>query len=311
MQNKRVLIAHLAILSACVIWGLMAPIGKDAMLNGVDNLNMVYLRALGGAVFFWITSLFTKHEHVPLKDIFVLCGAGVFGLVCNQCCFTIGLSITTPSNAAIVTTSLPIFAMIFAALILKEPITGRKALGVGVGCSGAVILIASTAVANDSRIGDIRGDLLCVAAQMSFALYLSLYRDILKRYSPITMSKWMFTWATILLTPFLGSHAASTDWQAVSLKTWLETGFVVFFGTYIAYLCMQTAQRTLRPTVVSIYNYMQPVVAVSVSIACGMCLFTWKQAVAVVLVFSGVFERNLREVAGCFRCRIWGCRFTR
>ena len=202
MQNKRVLIAHLAILSACAIWGLMAPIGKDAMLNGVDNLNMVYLRALGGAVFFWITSLFTKHEHVPLKDIFVLCGAGVFGLVCNQCCFTIGLSITTPSNAAIVTTSLPIFAMIFAALILKEPITGRKALGVGIGCSGAVILIASTAVANDSRIGDIRGDLLCVAAQMSFALYLSLYRDILKRYSPITMSKWMFTWATILLTPF-------------------------------------------------------------------------------------------------------------
>lgn len=179
--------------------------------------------------------------------------------------------------------------MIFAALILKEPITGRKALGVGVGCSGAVILIASTAVANDSRIGDIRGDLLCVAAQMSFALYLSLYRDILKRYSPITMSKWMFTWATILLTPFLGGHAAATDWQAVSLKTWLETGFVVFFGTYIAYLCMQTAQRTLRPTVVSIYNYMQPVVAVSVSIACGMCLFTWKQAVAVVLVFSGVW----------------------
>ena len=63
MQNKRVLIAHLAILSACAIWGLMAPIGKDAMLSGVDNLNMVYLRALGGAVFFWITSLFTKHEH--------------------------------------------------------------------------------------------------------------------------------------------------------------------------------------------------------------------------------------------------------
>lgn len=52
MQNKRVLIAHLAILSACAIWGLMAPIGKDAMLSGVDNLNMVYLRALGGAVFF-------------------------------------------------------------------------------------------------------------------------------------------------------------------------------------------------------------------------------------------------------------------
>lgn len=289
MEKNRALIAHLCIFSACVIWGLMAPIGKDAMLNGVDNLNMVFLRAAGGAAFFWITALFTKHEHVPLKDIFVLCGAGLFGLVCNQCCFTIGLSITTPSNAAIVTTSLPIFAMIFAALILKEPITGRKALGVGVGCSGALILILSSAVANDSRIGDIRGDLLCVAAQMSFALYLSLYRNILKRYSAITMSKWMFTWSTILLLPYFGTHAMQTNWQVVGLKTWLETGFVVFFGTYIAYLLMQTAQRTLRPTVVSIYNYMQPVVAVTVSIAYGMCLFTWKQGLAVALVFSGVW----------------------
>ena len=271
------------------MWGLMSPIGKDAMQHGMDNINLVFMRAAGGALLFWLTSLLCKHEHMPWRDILAMSGAGLLGLVGNQCCFTIGLSITTPSNASIVTTSLPIFAMILSALILKEPITGKKALGVGIGCSGALILIMSSATAHDSRIGDIRGDLLCVAAQMSFALYLSLYRDILKRYSPITMSKWMFTWATLLLTPFLGSHAASTDWQAVSLKTWLETGFVVFFGTYIAYLCMQTAQRTLRPTVVSIYNYMQPVVAVSVSIACGMCLFTWKQAVAVVLVFSGVW----------------------
>ena len=289
MTNNRPLIAHLCILSACVCWGLMSPIGKDAMQNGVDNLNLVFLRAAGGAILFWITSFFTAREHVPMKDILAFCGAGLLGLVGNQCCFTIGLSITTPSNASIVTTSLPIFAMILSALILKEPITGRKAVGVGIGCSGALILILSSAAAHDARVGDIRGDLLCIFAQFSFAMYLALYRDYLRRYSPITVSKWMFTWATILLVPFIGHHAVATDWQAVGMKAWLETGFVVFFGTYIAYLLMQTAQRTLRPTVVSIYNYMQPVVAVTVSVACGMCLFTWKQAVAVVLVFSGVW----------------------
>lgn len=289
MTNNRPLIAHLCILSACVCWGLMSPIGKDAMQNGVDNINLVFLRAVGGAILFWITSFFTAREHVPVKDILAFCGAGLLGLVGNQCCFTIGLSITTPSNASIVTTSLPIFAMILSALILKEPITGRKAVGVGIGCSGALILILSSAAAHDARVGDIRGDLLCIFAQFSFAMYLALYRDYLRRYSPITVSKWMFTWATILLVPFVGRHAVATDWQAVGMKAWLETGFVVFFGTYIAYLLMQTAQRTLRPTVVSIYNYMQPVVAVTVSVACGMCLFTWKQAVAVVLVFSGVW----------------------
>ena len=288
-DNRRPLVAHICILMACVFWGLMSPLGKDAMQHGVDNIDMVFFRACGGAALFWLTSLFTRREHVPVRDILAFSGAGLLGLVGNQCCFTIGLSITTPSNASIVTTSLPIFAMILSAMILKEPVTGKKALGVGMGCCGALILIISSAAAHDSRVGDIRGDLLCIFAQFSFAMYLAIYRDYLRRYSPITVSKWMFTWATLLLTPFMAGHVARTDWGAVTPAAWLETGFVVFFGTYIAYLLMQTAQKTLRPTVVSIYNYMQPVVAVSVSLMAGMCVFTWKQAVAVALVFGGVW----------------------
>ena len=271
------------------MWGLMSPIGKDAMQHGMDNINLVFMRAAGGALLFWLTSLLCKHEHMPWRDILAMSGAGLLGLVGNQCCFTIGLSITTPSNASIVTTSLPIFAMILSALILKEPITGKKALGVGIGCSGALILIMSSATAHDSRIGDIRGDLLCIFAQLSFALYLALYRDFLRRYSPITVSKWMFTWAAVLLSPFMLPHAVQTDWSVATPGAGAGTAFVVFFGTYVAYLLMQTAQKTLRPTVVSIYNYMQPVVAVSVSLAAGMCVFTWKQALAVALVFSGVW----------------------
>ena len=287
--NKRPLIAHLCILMACVFWGLMSPIGKTAMQNGIDSFNLVFFRAAGGALLFWITSFFAGREHVPFKDILAFIGAGVLGLIFNQCCFTIGLSITSPSNASIVTTSLPIFAMILSAIILKETITGKKALGVGLGCAGALILILSSAAAHDSRVGDIRGDLMCIFAQFSFALYLTLYRDYLRRYSPITVSKWMFTWATVLLAPFMVGHVASTDWSVATTGAWLGAGFVVFFGTYVAYLLMQTAQKTLRPTVVSIYNYVQPVVAVTVSLFAGMCVFTWKQAVAVVLVFGGVW----------------------
>ena len=288
-DNKRVLIAHLCILSACVCWGLMSPIGKTAMQNGIDSTNLVFLRAACGALLFWITSLFTRREHVPVKDVLAFSGAGLLGLIGNQCYFTVGLSLTSPSNASIVTTSLPIFAMVLSAVVLKEPVTGKKALGVGMGCIGALILILSSAAAHDARVGDIRGDLLCIFAQFSFALYLAFYRDYLRRYSPVTVSKWMFTWATVLLAPFVGGHVAATDWSAATTGAWLCAGFVVFFGTFIAYLLMQVAQATLRPTVVSIYNYMQPVVAVSVSLAAGMCVFTWKQAVAVALVFGGVW----------------------
>lgn len=58
---------------------------------------------------------------------------------------------------------------------------------------------------------------------------------------------------------------------------------------YISYICMMVGQQTLRPTVVSVYNYMQPLVSVSVSVAVGLAVFKTSQALAAILVFSGVW----------------------
>lgn len=273
---------------ACAFWGLMAPLGKDAMTHGITGVDMVTFRVTGAAVLFWITSFFVPKEHVPKKDIIMFFFAGLFGLVLNQCCYTIGLSITSPINSSIVTTSMPIFAMILSALILKEPITGKKAIGVLMGFSGALILVLSSASATSSRVGDIRGDLLCLFAQFSFALYLALFNPLIKRYSVFTINKYMFTYATLMILPFSFRSVASIDYANLSTRTWLETFFVVFMGTYVGYILTMIGQRTLRPTVVSVYNYVQPLVSVVVSVLTGIGVFQWTHALAVVLVFFGV-----------------------
>ena len=290
MDNKKQpLIAHLCMLCAGTCWGLMAPIGKDAMLNGIDGIDLVSFRVLGGALLFWLTSLFTKKEHVPVKDILLLGCAGLFALVFNQCSYTIGLNLTSPSNSSIMTTSMPIFAMVLSFFILKEPITWQKAGGVLLGCAGAVIIITTSATAGNAKVGNIWGDLLCMSAQLSFALYLSLFKPLIQKYSLFTVNKWMFTWATLIIWPFTFGHVSSIDFASVPMSTWWETGFVVFFGTYISYICMMVGQQTLRPTVVSVYNYMQPLVSVSVSVAVGLAVFKTSQALAAILVFSGVW----------------------
>ena len=274
---------------ACAFWGLMAPLGKDAMTHGIDGIGMVTFRVLGGACLFWLTSLFVKHEHVPKRDKLLFAGAGLFGLVFNQCCYTIGLSITSPINASIVTTSMPIFAMVLSALILKEPLTGKKACGVLMGCSGALILILTSAQAVSDKVGDIRGDLLCLTAQFSFALYLALFNPLIKRYSVFTVNKWMFLWASLFITPVTATHVAAIEWGRVPVQTILEVGYVVFFATYFSYSLTMIGQRTLRPTVVSVYNYVQPIVSVTASIVLGISIMQWQQVVAVLLVFGGVW----------------------
>lgn len=289
MNNNRPLIAHLCIFLACAFWGLMAPLGKDAMTHGITGIDMVSFRVAGGAILFWITSFFTRKEHVPTKDKLMFIGAGIFGLVTNQCCYTIGLSITSPINSSVATTSMPIFAMVLAAIILKEPITPKKAIGVLFGCTGAVALVLTSASAGNSKVGNIWGDLLCMAAQLSFALYLTLFSKLVKKYSVITVNKWMFTYASIIILPFTASHVAAIDFPNVPVQTWLETGFVVFCGTYLGYILMMIGQNTLRPTVVSVYNYVQPAVSVTVSVFTGIGILTPTQGIAIIFVCLGVW----------------------
>lgn len=302
MDNKKPLLAHLSMFFACAIWGLMAPVGKDAMLHGIDGITMVSFRVAGGALLFWLASLFAPRERIPVRDRLLMCGAAVFGLVCNQCCFTIGLSITSPANASIVTTSMPIFAMILSFIILHEPITLKKVGGVAIGCCGAVILILTSVAASDSRVGDVRGDIMVLCAQFSYALFLSLFSKLVRRYSVFTVNKWMFLWATILVWPFSASHVAAVPWQSITLTTWLETGYVVLFGTFFGYILIVNAQQVLRPTVVSIYNYVQPLVSVTVSVLTGMGVFKPAQGLAVLLVFTGVWlvtkSKSKRDIEG-------------
>lgn len=287
-KSNKPLLAHLSMFAACAIWGLMAPVGKDAMTHGLDGPSMVMLRVSGGALLFWIASLFVKREHVPLKHVFTFAGAAVFGIVCNQCGYTIGLSLTSPINASIVTTSMPIFAMLLAALILKEPITSKKVLGVMMGCSGALMLILTSATHASDKVGDIRGDLFCLGAQFSYALYLSLFNKFIRQYSVFTVNKWMFLWATVFLMPLAGPHTISVLSSQIPTRTILEAGYVIGFGTFIGYILIVNAQKVLRPTVVATYNYVQPLVAVIVSVLTGLGVMKWTHGLAVILVFSGV-----------------------
>ena len=298
--NQNMLQAHLSIFAACAIWGFMAPIGKDAMLHGIDGINLISFRVMGGAILFWLTSwlLGFKHgkedqqDHLTAKDKLTFGACAIFGILLNQCGFTIGLNYTSPSNASIITTSMPIFAMILSFLILKEPISWKKSLGVALGCAGAVTLVLTSVNATNSKVGDIKGDLMVLGAQLSYALFLSLFNRFIRRFSVFTVNKWMFLWATVILWPITLWHMMDNDWASIGITTWLEAGYVVVFGTFICYLLMIVAQKALRPTVVSVYNNVQPIVAVAVSIMMGIGIFTWPQALAIILIFTGVMLVN-------------------
>lgn len=281
---------HLAMLCANTTWGLMAPVVKIVLTSGVvAPLILVDFRMAGAALLFWLTSIFMPHEHVPWQDKLRLFGAGMLGVCFNQGCFIIGVSLTTPSEASLVTTTMPMWVMVLAWLILHEPISGKKAGGIALGATGAIILVLGNSSGGAEAANAPLGDIIVLMAQLSYALYLTFFRNFIRKYSLVTLMKWMFLSATVVTLPATSSLILSTEWSAISATEWLGIAAVVIGATYIAYICIMIGQKNLRPTIVGMYNYVQPILATAVGIWLGLDTFTIIKGVAVVLIFSGVW----------------------
>lgn len=238
---------------------------------------------------------FQKPEHVSHKDLASLFVAALLGIVFNQGCFIFGVSLSSPGDASIITTSMPLWAMVLAALILKEPITGKKVLGIAAGASGALLLIlgngqngqgTSATTAGGTMIW---GDLLVLLAQFCYALYIVLYKDFVNKYSLVTIMKWMFTYSFICILPFSANSLMRTDWSSLHLPELGGLSFIVVGATFISYMLIVVGQKNLRPTVAGMYNYIQPLVACIVAVCWGMDSFNFIKGMAVIFIFGGVY----------------------
>lgn len=279
---------HIALFVANLIFGLNTPITRTIVPQVVDPFVMTFFRMIGAAILFWTISIFTKQEKVPTKDIVLFFFAAVFAIVLNQTFFIYGLSKTSPIDASLVITLVPIVTMVLSAIFIKEPITFKKAIGVIIGASGAMILILGGS--NDSSsASSLVGNLIVLSSVFSFAIYLSLFKDLISRYSPITAMKWMFLFATILTLPVSYKMFIQTDFASFDTSVILRIGYVVVLATFFTYMLIPIGQKTLRPTTVSMYNYLQPIVASVATVIIGMDKFGVDKIISAVLVFFGVY----------------------
>jgi len=281
-------IGHIAIFTSSVIFGVNLPLTKTILPLYVDAQTLSLFRMWGAAFLFWLVSLFVKRELVPFKDLVLMFCASLLGIVVNQFAFLEGLAYSAVIDTGIILTITPIFTMFFAALFLKEPITGRKIIGICVGMSGALLLIFSQHKEVSSH-GSFIGIILLLLSSLGFALYLTLFRNLVVRYSPIILMKWMFLFAAIVGTSIYWPHIAHFDWTGTPTNVYLKMAYTVVAATFFTYLLIPIAQKSLRPTTLSMYNYLQPIVAAFIAFIFHMETFGWIQIVSALLVFLGVY----------------------
>lgn len=299
-MKKSILYGHLAAAGAYLIFGVNVVVCRDiASADALPPIVLFALRAGGATLLFWLLSLFIPREKVPPRDLLRIAGAGILGVFLPQITFLHGIALTTPVDLTIVNTTTPILTMFVAAIFLREPITWKKAIGVAVSFGGILwLILQSVVLGGGASETQPLGLVYCFANSTVFALYLGTCRPVISRYSVVTTMKWMFLISLLLSIPFVLPQLADTRWDALGTRQWWEVVFVIIFSTFVAYFLVPYGQQRIRPTLVSMYGYLQPIVAISIAISTGMDRLTVTKVVAALLVFAGVYIVNQSRAAG-------------
>lgn len=277
--------AHLAILIANLIYAASYGFSKDVLAAYIPPFAFILIRVVGATLLFWLLIAFTKRDKIERKDYFTIALCGFFGVAANQLMFFEGLKNTISINASVIMVATPLIVLVLSRLILKEQIKVQKAIGVGVGMLGAIALIFSKAGGSEVSL---YGDMLILLNATAYGIYLVLVKPLMKKYSPITVITYAFTFGLLIIMPFGLSQWNDINW-AFPLDIQLKIAFIIFAMTFLTYLLNIYGLGKVSPTVVSAYIYLQPILATIIAVAQQKEKLALSTVLFGLMIFVGVF----------------------
>tara|TARA_B000000477_G_scaffold88958_1_gene75794 strand:- start:213 stop:1103 length:891 start_codon:yes stop_codon:yes gene_type:complete len=287
---KNTTLGFLAALGATVIYGLNHTIAKNVMPVYISPFGFILLRVLGATILFWIASIFVKHERIERKDWPRLIACSFLGMVINMLAFFKGLELSTPVNSSVIITISPIIVFIFSAILLKEKIKLIRSVGILFGFVGALILVLYTAKTGLNAPNIPLGNILFIVNSFAYGLYLVLVKPLIEKYNVINLLKWLFLLAIFMNFPVTIGEFSIVDWTNLPIKeAILPMVFVVVGTTFCTYLFNAYALRTLSPSTVSSFIYIQPIVGIIYAVSTKSDTLSFVSVIGMILIFIGIY----------------------
>lgn len=287
-MNQRTL-ALIAVAIATIIYGITYTVAKEVMPNYVAAFGFILLRVLGATIVFWVIGLFIKAKPIEKGDFKKIAIASFFGVGLNMLTFFKGLSYTSPINASVIMVTTPILVLIFSSILIKEKLVRNKIIGIIIGLIGAVVLIVYGSSSKGNTENMVLGNFLVFINAASYGMYLVVTKKLIAKYHPIVFIKWLYLFGLVFVIPFSFSEFMAIQWNVMPASIYFKIGFIVFFTTCITYLFNLYGLSKLKPTTVSVFIYLQPVIATLYALLVGSDSLNDVKVIATILIFLGVY----------------------
>ena len=277
---------HLALVAVQIMFATWPIVGKVA-LRALPSSALVAFRVAGAALaFLLIGTIRGRVGRIQRRDWLLLIASSLLGVVLNQWLFVKGLSLTTVINATLLGTTIPIFTLLVSILLRTDRASLRRVIGIALAAGGVVYLIGPGRA--DFSATTWFGDLLIVTNSLCYGTYIAISKDLMTRYSALTVITWIFIVGSIATIPVgaIGvSHVALTEVRPV---VWLAVAYIILVPTVGAYYLNAWALGRVPPSTVAVYIYLQPLIAFSAAPLLLGEKLSWKTIVASLLIFAGV-----------------------
>ena len=279
---------NLDLVFANVFFGANFSFYVSLTRNYLDFQQIFMLQVLSAAIFFIPFALFSKQSfRIMWRDagnILIVTLLIVYGWMYM---LLWGSSYTTPIDASIIATLGPILVLVISVFFLIDRFTPMKIVGMVIGLAGALVVILSNSgtTAATAKLG---GDAIVFLGIVSSSFSMVWLKDLIMRYKPITLLRWMYPLAALMLLPFGLSSVIHTDFAAIPPHIWWVIAYAVLLPSFGPNYLLIFSLHYVKPTISSVYFYLQPVIATGLSVALGMDKLSWDRGLASIAVFVGV-----------------------
>ena len=172
-------------------------------------------------------------------------------------------------------------------MFLVDRFTPMKVLGMALGLAGALVVILSGSgmQAPSDKLG---GDAVVLLAIVASSFSMVWLKELIVRYKPVTLLRWIYPVAAVMMLPIGLGPLLRTDFSAMPAHVAWIVAYVAVVPTFGPNYLLIYSLHYVKPTISSIYFYLEPVIATAISVAMHMDTLSWDRALASLAVFAGV-----------------------
>jgi drug/metabolite transporter (DMT)-like permease len=266
----RAALAEVSILLAAFFVGTDVVSVKYA-LEGFPPLVLMPIRyALAGLLLLASLRLLRRGIGLAPQDLAALAGLGLVGVSLNQVGYTVGLSLTSGSDAALIFASAPVWGLLLGAVLGLERPTAGGVLGLALALGGVALVVGGGLGSGGASVG---GDLLVCLSAFSWGAYAVLSMPVLRRLDPLVVGGWtmLIGGAAVLPLAFAGypglsEPLSSVGWGSVGASSWMAAAYSTVLCSAFAIAAWQVNVSRLGANRVLVYLYLVTLVGLMASV---------------------------------------------